>query len=87
MEIIITLHSTTQHYSQIKAMNIFKFLPMTSSVAVPPTVQPEPPGGEIVVRSGASVSLECRSGVVGSMIFALGSQFYVYLPWVNTHLA
>ena len=27
---------------------------------MPPTVQPEPPNGEIVVRSGASVSLECK---------------------------
>ena len=68
-------------------MKILQVLPMTSSVAVPPTVQPEPPGGEIVVRSGASVSLECRSGVVGSLIFALVSQLYVYLPWVNIHLA
>ena len=28
--------------------------------SVPPRVQPEPPNGEIVVRSGASVSLECK---------------------------
>ena len=30
------------------------------SISVPPRVQPEPPNGEIVVRSGASVSLECK---------------------------
>ena len=31
-----------------------------SNCAVPPRVQPEPPTGEIVVRSGASVNLECK---------------------------
>ena len=31
-----------------------------SHYAVPPRVQPEPPTGEIVVRSGASVNLECK---------------------------
>ena len=71
----------------MKILQVLPMTPMISSVAVPPTVQPEPPGGEIVVRSGASVSLECRSGVVGSLIFALVSQLYVYLPWVNIHLA
>ena len=28
---------------------------------VPPTVHPEPPNGEITVRSGASVNLVCRA--------------------------
>ena len=35
-------------------------LMMLTHCAVPPRVQPEPPTGEIVVRSGASVNLECK---------------------------
>ena len=34
---------------------------MYSCISVPPTVQPEPPSGEITVRSGASVNLVCRA--------------------------
>lgn len=33
----------------------------TVEILVPPSVQPEPTNGEITVRSGASVNLECRA--------------------------